>query len=127
MPSTAPIAIVDGAATPVTHTFTPQKVVDNVAVFQGPGSTISGKERITVTRREATATVAAKISIKVELPTERTVDGITTVDYTHAGFIEFVSAPRGVKQNRKDLRSLCISLLGNAQVAAVVDDNESFY
>lgn len=127
MPAAANIVINDGESTPVAHTFVPSKVSDLVATFFGPGSTLAGREKITVTRREATASVAGKVSIKIEIPTEKTVDGITVVDYVHAAYLEFVVASRGFKQNRKNARMLSANLLANAIIAAVIDDGDGIY
>lgn len=121
----ANIAIVDGKAAPVTHTFVPSKIGETTSVFYGPGATLAGRERITITRREATATVAGKVSIKLETPIERTVDGTVRVEYSLASYQEFVLAPMSVKQDRKDLRLLSANLLLNPLVVACIDDMES--
>jgi hypothetical protein len=123
----ANIAITDGAATPVTHTFAPSKVAELLATWYGPGLTLSGRESIVVTRREPTATVAGKVSIKLTLPIEKTVDGINVVDYVDTVFQEFVLAPKSVKQDRKNARVLSSNLLLNAQIAAMIDDAEGAF
>lgn len=123
----ANIAIQDGAATPVTHTFAPSKVSDLLATWYGPGLTLTGRESLSVTRREATASVAGKVSIKLVLPIEKTVDGITNVDYSDTVFIECVLAPKSVKQNRKDARVLASNLLKDPQIIAMIDDAEGAF
>lgn len=127
MPQAANIVINDGASTPVAHTFVPSKVSDLTTSFFGPGTTLAGREKITIVRREATATVAGKVSIKLETPVERVVDGATVVDYVDAGFLEFVVNPKSVKQHRKDLRVLASNLLLNASVAACIDDGDGLF
>lgn len=119
------IAIADGKSTPVIHTFVPSKIGETTSVFYGPGLTLAGRERVTITRREATATIAGKLSIKLETPVERTVDGTVRVEYALASYQEFVLAPLSVKQDRKDIRILSSNLLLNPLVAACIDDMES--
>lgn len=122
MPNAANIAIQDGATTPVTHTFVPSKVSDNVITFYGPGSTLASRETLTITRREPTASVAGKVNLKIQLPTEQTVDGQVVVGYQDLVSLDFVVAPKGTTANRKNARVLTRNLLADASIIAVIDD-----
>lgn len=127
MPAAANIVINDGESTPVAHTFTPSKISDLVAVMYGPGNTLATRERITLTKRESTATVAGKLSIKLELPVEQTVDGQVILGYQQTAFMEFVVAPKSTKQNRKNTRVLSSNLLNNLLIAQVIDDGDFLF
>lgn len=127
MPQAANISINDGESTPVAHVFVPSKVSDLIATYYGPGLTLAGREYIVVTRREATATVAGKVNIKVVLPTEVTVSGVTTVELQELVSMDFVLSPKGTKQKRKNTRVLSSNLLLNATIAAVIDDGDGIF
>lgn len=116
------IVINDGQSTPVAHTLTVSKTSDSQAVYYGPGLTLIGREQLVITRREPTATVAGKVNFKLTQPIEKTVNGVTTVDFQDLASLDFVMAPRSEKQHRKNLRVLMKNLLDNATVAQVVDD-----
>lgn len=128
MPQAANIAIADGEATPVTHTFVPSKVSDLVATFyNASASSLNGREQLVITRREPTATVAGKINFKLVLPTEATVDSVVQVVNQELVSIDFVLPPKGVKQKRKNARVLVSNLLLNSQVIAMIDDFDGIY
>lgn len=127
MPQAANIVINDGESTPVAHTFVPSKVSDLVSSFYGPGATLSGRETLVITRREATATVAGKVSIKCVIPTEATVDGQLVVTEQEMFSLDFVLSPKSVKQKRKNTRVLASNLLLNATVVAVIDDFDGIF
>lgn len=127
MPQAANIVINDGESTPVAHTFVPSKISDLVAVLYGPGTTLATRERLTITKREATATVAGKLNIKIELPVEQTVDGQVVLGYQQMSSQDFVLAPKSTKQNRKNLRLLSANVLLNSIVASMIDDQDFMY
>lgn len=127
MPQAATITIADGAPTPVNHSFVPSKVSDLVATFYGPGTTLATREKLTVTRREATATVAGKVNFKLELPVEQTVDGQVVLAYQELMSADFVLAPKSTKQNRKDCRLLAHNLLKDAVAVALIDDMDGLF
>lgn len=127
MPQAANIVINDGETTPVAHTFVPSKVGDHVASFFGPGTTLATRERITFTKREATATVAGKLNIKIELPVEQTVDGQVILGYQQMSSHDFILAPKSTKQNRKNVRVLASNVLMNSIVASMIDDQDFMY
>lgn len=128
MPQAANIVINDGKATPVAHTFVPSKISDLVATFNGPGTTLAGREHIVVTRREATSTIAGKVNIKLTLPTEvANADGTMSVSHQELVSIDLVLAPKSVSGERKDARVLASNLLTNASIAAVIDNMDGLF
>lgn len=127
MPAAANVAIQDGLASPATHTFVPSKISDLIATFYGPGTTLATRETLTITRREPTATVAGKVNLKLQLPTEQTVDGQVVVGYQDLVSIDFVLAPKGTTANRKNARVLTRNLLADALVIAAIDNFEGPY
>jgi hypothetical protein len=70
------------------------------------------------------ATIALHEPI-LENVTNSTVSGIApapTIAYANRCFVEFVLAERSSLQNRKDLRKMVATLLGEAQVTAIVEN-----
>lgn len=127
MPQAANIVILDGRSTPVTHTFVPSKVSDLVTTFYGPGSTLSTREQVVITRREPTATVAGKVNLKIQLPTEQTVDGQVVQAFQDLVSMDFVLAPKGTATSRKDARTLARNLLADPLVVAVIDNFDGVF
>lgn len=137
MPSNAPIAVQDGASTPVTHTFNPSKIDSNgVATFQERVSgvpvgfpTITWSVRAPVNgSTSATYKVTGRLTQpKVITTTDTSGKSVTSVDYQNLGSIELVFNERSTKQERTDLRVMLSNLLKNAAIVSAVDDLESFW
>jgi hypothetical protein len=134
------IVLADAQATPVNHTFIPLGP-DKNGVFwfedQSQASPI-GYWRVSVALKRPTnakagssskdrvlrATIALHEPI-LENVTNSTVSGIApapTIAYANRCFVEFVLAERSSLQNRKDLRKMVATLLGEAQVTAIVEN-----
>lgn len=135
MPANAAIAILDGAATPVSHNFVPAKIDSNgVASFQERISGVPvGYPTITwsvraPTKGSSTYKVTGKLSIpKVITTTDASGKSITSVDYTNLATIDLVVSSRSTKQERTDLRVMMSNMLKHAAIVSTVDDLESFW
>lgn len=134
MPSNAPIAIADGASTPVTHTFSPRGIDGRVASFQEVISGVPiGYPKITVSSREpVNGGSVYKVTYKLQVPkvittTDASGKTVTSVNYTNSGEITLLVAQASEKQERKNLRVLLANLLLSASTASVVDDLEFFW
>lgn len=135
MPSNQPIAIQDGAATPVTHTFSPTKIdANNIATFQERVTGVPvGYPTLTWSLRAPSAAatnyklVGKLTQPKVITVTDTSGKSVVTVDYANLGTVELVVSIKSTKQERKDLRLLMSNLLINSVIAASTDDLESFW
>lgn len=122
----AEIAIADGAATPVTHTFKP--VDDNPPEWVDSDAAILYKHQqkrliIDIKRAKGPAGVN-RVSMTLNLPTGG--DGVTVPANENSRFavckVEFLLPAKGFKQERKDLRTLVMNALANAQIIDVIDE-----
>lgn len=128
MPQASTLTINDGASTPVAHLFTTVGVKDGIATFKNSSATtLSGREVLTVGLREGSATTPPKVSIKLTIPVERIVDGMTVVTHQYFGDINFVISPGSSAAERKAYFGLLANVADNAQVRQCVENVESFY
>lgn len=121
------IVIKDGKAVPVDHTFVPSRVSELKTTYFGPGTTLSGRESIVIDRREATQSVAGKVTIKLVTPVEIVVDGQSTVSHQDLASVDFVLAPKSDADERRDLRVLFANLLLNGEIADVIDNGNGIF
>lgn len=133
------IVLADAQATPVNHTFVPIGRDKNGVYWfedQSQANAIGywkiavelSKPPTPVAQQNSSGrTIRAKISLHepvLETVSNNTVSGIApapTVSYVPRSFTDFVLPERSTLQNRKDLRKMMASLLGDAQVTAVVE------
>jgi hypothetical protein len=135
MPSNAPIAIFDGATTPVSHSFSPKAINGNIASFQEILSGVPiGYPVLTVSNREPVKGSAGvyRVTMKLVVPkviTTTDVSGktVTSVDYSNSAEITLLLSERSSTQERKNIRVLASNLLMNASPAAVVDNLEFYW
>jgi hypothetical protein len=144
MPAPAPFAINDGAATPVSHTFTPiGKDKAGILWYEQttpvPASPIAAK-RIGYRQYRGdpmskVANGSGKVVYTLHVPTPETLStndsGLippATLAYKQIARLEFDLPERGSKQERKDTRILIQNLLGlTSFVGAAIDDLQPTY
>jgi hypothetical protein len=139
MAAIAPIAVNDGQATPVTHTYNPVQTGD-LATFKRNGDTavpVVGFESVVLSLKEANgsseAVNRAKVTLRIpvlETPTGGTPSGYVApprVAYFMMATLEFILPNRSTAGQRKDLRYLAGNLLTNSQVIALIDTLERPY
>jgi len=133
------IVLADALATPVNHTFVPIGR-DKNSVFwfedQSQANAIGfwkisvelAKPPIPTAKQSSEGrTIRVKVGLHepiLETVSNNTVSGIApapTVSYVPRSFSEFVMPERASLQNRKDLRKMMASLLGEAQVTACIE------
>lgn len=137
------IVINDGASTPVAHTFTPIGKDDKGVMWfeqttPAPTNPLGAKRigyrQTRVMDPKGQLTGKSKVVMTVYVPTLETLGnnsaGITpppTVAYIEESRHEFTLPERSVKQERKDIRSLAMNLLSNAQIVSAIDDLQVIY
>jgi len=132
MSAVANIAIADGASTPVTHTFSPIQTNPN-AIFRDTDAAkayLASQYRITaVSKLNSNVKGLSRVKFTVELPTMGNGVSLPTseVDYTTTIHVEMIAPNRGLKQERKDARTLVKNLLADAQVIDMVDELRAAY
>lgn len=139
MSAIAPIAIVDGAAVPVTHTFNPVQTVDP-ATYKRNGDTatpIVGQEQVLLSLKIGANTSEAvnRARVTLRIPVLETPDGGSSAGYVAPPKVAYfmqatvdVFLPnRCTAAQRKDLRVLVSNLLLNSQVVSLIDTMERPY
>lgn len=130
MPNLANIALADGKATPVTHTFSPVTTDGAEArLANRSGSFPQGQETLVVTMRDVgnSKTAAYRILGTLILPTVGTVNGVDTVIRTSQFKFEFDCSQLSTAAERKDLRVLAANLLQNSLMTTVIENLEPIY
>lgn len=129
MSAIANIVVPDAAATPVNHTFVPQKVTGDVASWnEKSAATPQGFWELLASFKDpATGGKVYRIRYSLSIPvlksyTDLSGNPVTVVDYVCRGTAEFLIPVASTLQNRKDLRKLLVGILGDAQV---IDNLES--
>lgn len=135
MPQNTTIAIQDGAATPVTHTFNPQSIDSNgVAVYKERVSGVPiGQPQLSLSVRapagnSATYKVSGRLTMpKVVTTTDSSGKTVTSVDYAPLGTFDFVLPVKADKIDRTNMRVLLSNALKNAVVISMIDDLEGVW
>lgn len=135
MPAISNVAIQDGEATPVTHTFEPAKTTADYAFWEDRDAGIYiGNKKLTLvlSRPQGNGNIGnrnLKLTMKLEIPrmqtlSNSTVSGIMpapTVAYRHVADVTFTFPERGTMQERVNLRVLLRSALSNVQITDAID------
>lgn len=136
MADNANIVIVDGAATPLTRTFGPDKIENGVATYKDrSGGITAGYGMISITRpKEPQDKVngSEKVVVQLMLPKLEIVSGSAIsgfepaprVAYNCVARCEFWLPVRATTQEKENLRVLLIDLLGDAILVDLIDEGE---
>ena len=137
MGAIANIAILDGQASPVSKTFNPVNIKNDVAMYADRSGGISlGNAAITISVRQPTSKsrlwkVTAKVVTPVlEVTAPSTATGIQpapTLAYNLISYHEFVLPERSTLAERKNILAFAKNLLGHAVMTSAVHDLESVY
>lgn len=137
MAAIAPITLTDGEATPVDHVFNPISTAP--ATFRENGATgvpQIGENELTMSIRGTTGNGSVnKARIQLRIPVLEEATGGTSSGYVAApsvayylqANIELMLPSRCTLQQRKNLRTMLVDLLGEAQTVSLVDSLESPY
>lgn len=126
------IVINDGATTPVAHTFIPVRVSGGTTAEyreNQSGLPLVGQGQMSISVRTLKSGVM-QCHVQVATPALEQITGNNTngytaspkVAYTPLGGVTFNFDPRSTTQQRKDVRTLIINALANAQVVDAVDN-----
>jgi len=130
MSTAANIAIQDGQATPVTHTFYPIQTTDPVIYRESLADTPTiGNGTVNVSLKD-NGSGLNKAVITMRLPALETATGANPAGYTaapaeaytHQVKVEWILPARGTSDQRKDLRLLLTDLLSDAQIVDLIDE-----
>jgi hypothetical protein len=131
MPALINIAIADGAATPVTHTFTPAGIVGVVATWKERIAVGIAKffPYITGQLKEPTGgSQVYRVKFSIVQPKSVTgTDGVVKEDYRNSANIEYIFNERATEQERKDLRVLVGNSQLNATIISMIEKLEPAY
>jgi len=125
MSALAPIAILDGKATPVSQTFTPVGVMNG---WQAYALRPSGRNDLASFvmlrfRESGSAGQPARIDAKIKyLTTMVDVDGNTVKKLSCMSEHTFTLAPNSETSHREDILALAANLLANAQVVDLIEN-----
>lgn len=147
MPALAALTINDGQATPVAHIFSPVRLDDKgvATFFDRSGGIAIGFPRLTFSMREPNGNVQAgsasdkrrnyKSILTIDVPTMESTSAATgtgiapapTVAHVHSARNEFLLPERGTAAERKNLFAYVTNSIGNATIAAALQNLEAFY
>lgn len=129
MPAAATLAINDGQATPVSHSFTPagqtgSKVEWNEKTAGIPaGYFVLTHELV----KPGTPDAAYRIKMGLNVPVTATVDSSLAVVRNSSAQVVFNLSQSSTLQERKDLLAYIANALGNANVKTSIQDIEQFW
>lgn len=128
MPAAANIVLAD--ATPANHTYEPMEGDSSNFLFleRTLSATSAGAESLRYTfSRASEARPTDRIGIRLDIPYEQTVDGVTTV-HSIARFSGTVTLPDTMTAgDREDFMALLVSLFGHATTASYIENLAPVY
>lgn len=129
MPAIAALAVNDGLATPVSHTFSPQSTTGAKAQWADRSPSIPAGFR-TISHELADpngSRTVHKITFGFMCPTVATVNSVDTVVRYSSAKVELNIHPDSTLQERKDLLAYVANTLGLATMKTSVENLEPFY
>lgn len=126
---TGPLSINDGAATPVAHSFAPERVTPDLSTFtERTAGSSAGYIRLGVGFSPAASNRPTnRIDINLDLPVLQTVNGVSTVAYVGRFKGYFVVPDQMTAAERANLHAYVANALANATVKGVVKDLDPMY
>jgi hypothetical protein len=129
MQVTAPLAINDGAATPVAKSFAPERVAPEGSVFTERSAAVSaGFTKLGIGFSAASAKRPTnRIDVSLDYPVLSTVNGVSTVAYKGLFRGYFVCPDTMTAAERANLHAFVANGLAHASIKAVVKDLDPLY
>lgn len=137
MPAFSALTLLDGATTPVSHTFNPLTLIGNEAKYvdRVTGITLGYPVVTFQTSQPGKQSTMSKVRFKIAMPVMEVVNaatynGITPAptkayDMTFDG--TFFLPQRSTLQDRKHIRAFVKNILADALVTALVETQETVY
>lgn len=128
MPAAANIVLADN--TPANHTYEPIEVdpANSLWLERTLSTTSAGAEALRITfSRSSSARPTNRIGLRLDLPYEQTVDGVTTVYDTFRFSATFTMPETMTGAQRDHAGVLCKNLLANAVVQGYIQDLTPVY
>lgn len=129
------IVVPDAAATPVNHTFSPQRIDGTSALFleQSFGSSV-GYWPLVVSLDPPKAGQTSKqykfkLTLGIPVVVNETINGVSSpkLAYTLRANLDMVLPEGCTLQNRKDLRKIIVGILGDAKVVDMIENQGNLY
>jgi len=130
MPSATAISLNDGQATPVAHSFVPAYVGSDKQVFEDRDVALTSAGRARLISSFSSANGSRKtnrISIRFDLPTEQTIDTVTSVAYTARFSCDIVIPEQATQAERDDLAAYIANALSATDIAGMIADLDPIY
>lgn len=124
MPQATTITLNDGAATPVAHAFEPISTSGASALYANFES-VTGAGQMTLVmglNRSKANRPTDRINMRMAIPIEQTIDGITRVVDTTRVDINFVLPESLSSAQRADVAAFAANMLDNALIRGYVED-----
>lgn len=131
MSAIANIAIQDGQATPVTHTFSPVQSDPSATYREAQsGLALIGQGLVSIEQLSKVSADLQKVRLTLSLPALETVTAQNSAGYTAAPKVAYTNRividcflpTRGTAAQRKDLRVLASNLLKDNQVIDMIEN-----
>jgi hypothetical protein len=124
------IVVPDAAATPVNHTFNPNKIDGDTARWNEKSAThASGYWSLGISLRDPAGSNGSRVyrsqlSFAMPVLVTEVINGVSVpkVAYTLRSNVEFILPQDSTLQNRKDLRKLLVGIIDSALFKSVVED-----
>lgn len=127
------ITIVDGQSTPVSHDFDPQQRSSNKATYVefDPEGSLLGRNTLHITSKPlgqgGRSTQEVELELYIPNVVTETVNGVDREKILDSDrvIIRHIAGSSSTMQRRKDIRTLALNLLQNADVLSMIDNAES--
>lgn len=130
MPAFAPITILDGEDTPISHTFNPDRI-DNegIARYRESSGVRAGDNKLSASLKETPTKVKVRFILALPVTVTETVNGVDNPSIARNEFVEiiFTSDKNSLPQERDNAIVLAQNLLAHATTRSLVVDQESTY
>jgi hypothetical protein len=131
MAQLASISIDDAETTPVTHTFTPLNIKNDVARWKESDGTPIGDNSLTISIRATESKYKVRATLGMPVVVNETINGVTVPSVARTAYcnVEFTFDQKSSQQERKNIVELMSDVLAcdNAVIASTLYDLEGIY
>lgn len=131
MAQLAPISIMDGKDVPVAHVYNPVGIPAGAEFHLFVNRGTEGKPELQEELRAKLSVNGGqspyRVKLSLLLPTAKTVEGVTELDFQNRVDVEFILNKRSTTASRKDILALVQNALQDTLVASMIEDLEQMY